>query len=234
MSLHSSCPAVTSDIEPDIQIFERYGWSLVFHIPDLISLPRASHSHQDYLSPLLYYQNKPVTIDPGRYDYTTSTANLAISHGQLCFKQNTVPFPSERDTSLIRPSHKSFRLTTTIGHDHATFSFTYIPPFRCFHRVVSIARRISLWPDRVIISDRIRSRRPYTFFYQMYFSDYFSTSMQCRLRISSPHIERMFFPGTLPLVRTASSYGAYISTHRLVHEVPSCKSVFSQLTIKPL
>ena len=144
-------------MDPEFVTYRFSDWFLVSHQPTSL-MPRASHSHLDYFSPLLYYKANPVITELGRPTYDESFWESISPHCHI----NVFSFlPSTPRSVALNPRNSQ------LTHYHASInssSFQLIIQYSQHSRsILSYTRSILLTSDYALLTDSLHSKKPMSF-----------------------------------------------------------------------
>ena len=143
-------------------------WTLFLHLTDGGGEPEASHAHQDFCAPVLYYNGEAVLTDPGRSRYTNEPSERLYTEGALGHSSILIdgcgPGLTRRD-KLVPASYRGFsaRLNFEQSEQEVMISITHDGYSRISSSLVSHTRTITILKHKVKIRDVIEGKGKFDF-----------------------------------------------------------------------
>ena len=137
-------------------LLENDPWVIYFRLFNHKNLPRPSHCHQDFGSPVIFHKNREIIIDPGRSSYLIGSNIESLASNHSIFLINSKPTaPSERDIPIFIEPIKSFKYKIFISGEKI-FLFIRFPLSMTNQSRVKYAIRLLIIQNKSIeIIDRI-------------------------------------------------------------------------------
>ena len=98
------------DIDTGWFFLERKPWIIYLRLFNQSSLPRPSHCHQDFGSPVIFHKKKELIIDPGRSSYVLDQEpeTNALKHSTFLINNEPLAY-SERDLKFFPIPIRSYK-----------------------------------------------------------------------------------------------------------------------------
>lgn len=135
---------------------EKYPWVVYLRLLNSTKYPIPSHCHQDFGSPVIFYKNQEIIIDPGRASYLKEFDYESSASNHSTFLINNKPTaPSERDISLFLQPTIAFKYKIYNLDKKICLLIRYPKTFTNIFKVKYAFRQIVINDKSVDIRDRI-------------------------------------------------------------------------------